>query len=504
MLPRLLTHQRRQWQILSGIERESARARVIWNREELGTWEEIGARCFLMRGRIHIRFEHLRRGVEFRVVSLRLFAEGVRVFLSGLQGSEPEEMIILLQEPRHRRRPRERLLGVAQAWLDRHAPGAVILHSTRRLDLGNSLSGCLLRVHARHAGQDQLVLVSPSDQSGDRSGEILTQALVWASALARNRRLLGTPRLVLLVPSDRSAVAGHRARYLSRACCLAELWEYDPDDGARAQPAPPPPPPREYRDFRWPVLGPFRWSAALAQVMDLAPAEIRRYPRFQEYDSLRLRGLEFARVEGLDRDRITFGVGTQRHELTADNLEALEALVEGILYFRRADTPNAHHPLYRMQAERWLESSILDRCGHLFPELAPGSLYSQIPVYLGDRQGRVDILGADKEGTLVVMELKVSEDVGLPLQALDYWGRVIEHNQMGDFEKRGYFSEVRLNRERPRIYLVSPVFSFHDTTETILEYVDPGIEIWKIAVNVDWRCGVKVLSRTRVKGRQAR
>jgi hypothetical protein len=97
------------------------------------------------------------------------------------------------------------------------------------------------------------------------------------------------------------------------------------------------------------------------------------------------------------------------------------------------------------------------------------------------------------------MELKVTEDPGLPLQALDYWGRVIRHNLSGDFGKRGYFSEVRLNRQRPRIYLVSPVFSFHDTTESILDSVSPGIEVWKIALNTDWRCGVKILCRTCVR-----
>jgi hypothetical protein len=234
--------------------------------------------------------------------------------------------------------------------------------------------------------------------------------------------------------------------------------------------------------------------------LDLAPEEIRRYPRFQEYDSLRLRGLEFARVEGLDRNRVTFGVGSARTELAGDNFEALAALVAEILYFRRPDSPDTRHAFYRMQSERWMESLILDRCAHLFPEMAPGSVYSQIPVYLGDRQGRVDILGADRDGRLVVMELKVCEDVGLPLQALDYWGRVVQHNLMSDFEKRGYFSEVRLNRDRPRIYLVSPVFSFHDTTESILDFVDPEIEVWKIAVNVDWRCGVKILGRRCVKG----
>jgi hypothetical protein len=111
----------------------------------------------------------------------------------------------------------------------------------------------------------------------------------------------------------------------------------------------------------------------------------------------------------------------------------------------------------------------------------------------------VDILGIDREGTLVMMELKAFEDPDLPLQALDYWGRVILHNIRGDFERRGYFSENRLSRRRPKIYLVSPVFSFHDSTERLLRFLDPELEVWKISLNEDWRSGVKVLAERRMK-----
>jgi hypothetical protein len=97
------------------------------------------------------------------------------------------------------------------------------------------------------------------------------------------------------------------------------------------------------------------------------------------------------------------------------------------------------------------------------------------------------------------MELKVSADPDLPIQALDYWGRVIQHNENGDFERRGYFSETRLTRQHPKIYLVSPVFSFHDTTELLLRYLEPHIEVWKIAINEDWRSGVEILGRGRCR-----
>jgi hypothetical protein len=253
--------------------------------------------------------------------------------------------------------------------------------------------------------------------------------------------------------------------------------------------------PLEDRDFRWPVLGPFRWSPLLARVVELAPEVIQRYPKFQDYDSLRIWGLELARVFGPARDYVCYGVGSQQVELSEDKFNDLRSLVEEIIYYRRPDSPAPDHPYYRMQSERWLECLILENVALLFPELIPGSVYPQIPVYLGKVPGRVDILGTDREGNLVVMELKVSEDPDLPLQSLDYWGRVIVHNLSGDFEKRGYFAELRLSRARPKIYLVSPIFSFHDSLERVLHYLDPTLEIAKIGINEDWRCGVKILRR---------
>jgi hypothetical protein len=149
-----------------------------------------------------------------------------------------------------------------------------------------------------------------------------------------------------------------------------------------------------------------------------------------------------------------------------------------------------------MQSERWLECLLLSDVAHLFPELDPGSAYPQIPVYLGKVPGRVDILGADRDGNLVVMELKVTEDADMLLQSLDYWGRVITHNLSGDFERRGYFAGLRLSRARPKIYLVSPLFSFHDSLERVQRYLKPELDVAKIGINEDWRCGVKILRRS--------
>jgi hypothetical protein len=353
-----------------------------------------------------------------------------------------------------------------------------------------------LRIHFRQGGKDGLVIAA-DDSAGDEIRRAISQALLWLSALKAKRQLKPVPSICFVVPSDASGILIHRCQYLNRNRIKAEVWacRNESSGNAEIRRVFDPPEPRENKDFRWPVLGPFRWSAPLEKVLNLAPDLIRRYPRFQDYDSLRLWGLEFAQVMGPDRDRICFGVGSLRAELTESNFDSLRSLVQGILFYRRSDSPDTQHPYYRLQAERWLEALILEEVPRLFPEMAPESVYSQIPVYLGKDPGRIDILGADRQGTLVVMELKVAADSDLPVQALDYWGRVIHHSKNGDFEHRGYFSEVRLNRKRPKIYLVSPVFSFHDSTETLLRYLDPDLEVWKISINDDWRCGVKIMRR---------
>jgi hypothetical protein len=55
-------------------------------------------------------------------------------------------------------------------------------------------------------------------------------------------------------------------------------------------------------------------------MLNLAPKMIRRYPRFQDYDLPRLCGLEFARVYGVERDRISFGIGVHQIELMDESL----------------------------------------------------------------------------------------------------------------------------------------------------------------------------------------
>ncbi len=495
-------HLRRYRQLLDSVEQKESDTEVLWRACSLGSWKSISVRWWEAAGGIRIRFRAFHKDLSYCVSSIRPTATGLKILLSDARNPVPETLQVS-----YRRSTRvggfrpDTTWALARRWMQVQFHGVHVISVGRRADLSRSLSGSFLRIHFRTSADEHLAVIADSAAENDNSRSTLTQALLYLNTLVRRGRIQGVPIIHLLVPSTHAGVLYHRARFMNTQRIRIEVWDFEEQqaEGGIVSRSACPPDPIEERDFRWPVLGPFRWSAQLARVLDLAPDLIRRYPRFQDYDSLRLWGLEFAQVMGPDRDRICFGIGTSKTVLDDSSFPGLRAMVDEILYYRRADSPDTQHPYYKAQAERWLEALILEQVSTLFPELRPESVYPQIPVYLGKDPGRVDILGADRCGNLVVMELKICADPDLPIQSLDYWGRVVRHNLNGDFERRGYFSGMRLTREAPKIYLVSPVFSFHDSTERLLRFLPPDLEVWKIAVNEDWRGGVRVLGRIRMR-----
>ena len=124
-------------------------------------------------------------------------------------------------------------------------------------------------------------------------------------------------------------------------------------------------------------------------------------------------------------------------------------------------------------------------------------VYGQTPVLAGGERGIIDLLAADRAGRLAVIELKASADLHLPLQALDYWIHVKWHLDRGEFSPAGYFPGIELRPEPPRLLLVSPALEFHPTTEILLSYFPPAVEVERIGLGVEWRKGLRVMFRLR-------
>jgi len=101
----------------------------------------------------------------------------------------------------------------------------------------------------------------------------------------------------------------------------------------------------------------------------------------------------------------------------------------------------------------------------------------------------------DYDGRLVVIEVKASEDIYLPLQALDYWMRVKWHLERGEFEGLAYFPGVPLRSGPPRLLLVAPALEFHPANETVLQYFSPEIQVERIGVGIQWRQELRVMFR---------
>jgi hypothetical protein len=153
------------------------------------------------------------------------------------------------------------------------------------------------------------------------------------------------------------------------------------------------------------------------------------------------------------------------------------------------------HPLYKQNPEAWLETEVRGQIEALDASVRRDPIYGQVPAFTAGERGVLDLLGVDYTGRLVVIELKATADLHLPLQALDYWIRVKWHLDRGEFAAFGYFPGVELRADPPRLILISPSLEFHPTSETILGYFSPLIDVERIGVGVEWRKGLHVMFR---------
>jgi hypothetical protein len=135
--------------------------------------------------------------------------------------------------------------------------------------------------------------------------------------------------------------------------------------------------------------------------------------------------------------------------------------------------------------------------------LDPAPVYGQVPALAGIQRGILDLLAIDSHGRLAVIELKATADLHLPLQALDYWMRVRWHAERGDFSRQGYFPKKVVLPVAPRLLLVAPAFEFHSSTETLLRYLQAGIEVERVGLGLEWQRDFIVAFRLRGARRPA-
>ncbi len=396
--------------------------------------------------------------------------------------------------PASRARTRHELLAL----LERAYPGWKFQRVSNRSDREHSFSAWYTRGLARQGRSAWAFLGLGEDEPPAAGDTALVQGLIWLDWLRAHEPRASVAGLKLFLPARAVQLSAHRAACLNHRALHAELFAWDAR-GGRAEPV-------DVKDFGNVAtrLVPRRQGEALldqhagllGELLGEAAEQVDVVPDpTGNFLSLRVRGLEIARLEGRVTPRVLFGLEGDVRELEASNRGEFRAFVERALRVRRAASSRTNDDLYRLQGERWLERLVLEDLTRLDPALSPHLAYSQVPAFAGQERGVIDLLAVTRQGRLAVIELKLQEAINLPLQGLDYWLRVKWLAERGAFASSGYFTETELAALPPLLYLVSPAFRFHSSTDRVLRYLDPAIEIVRVGLNQQWRERLQVLFR---------
>ena len=379
---------------------------------------------------------------------------------------------------------RERL----RLMLSREFPGWEIAELSTEPDLEHSLSGAYTRALLRK-GRYGWAAMAAAPEGGDAAG-VLSFGLIWLDYLRRRHEgRMVLEGLILCLPEGSERTTCLRLPYLDAQAARCEVFVYSAEGYASRID------PRDTGNLETHL----EVSRRPLEVAD--PGDIEAVLNLPEVESvhkqdgslsLRVRGLEFAHAGA---DGLRFGL-RQRVPAPVGRTGEAEQLARELAARRRA-SGDREDPLYRQNPEAWLESQVRAHLEQIDATLVHAPVYGQVPAFAGGERGVLDLLAVDRRGRLAVLELKASADLHLPLQALDYWMRVKWHLDREEFAEYGYFPGIGLQREAPRLLLISPALEFHPTTETILTFLSPAVDVERIGVGVEWRKRLEVMFRLR-------
>jgi hypothetical protein len=371
-------------------------------------------------------------------------------------------------------------------FLRRQFPGWTLADVSAEPNLEFSLSPSFPRALLRHGQHAWAAIACPPDAV---STALLSFGLIWLAYLRTRERRVTVEGLALYVPAGQESITALRLLYLDDQAARYELFRYseqdfvsgvDPRDhgnlDTRLEPCRRPDPMRLER-----------WQSILG-----LPG-VERVPKQDGRISLRVRGIEFAEISG---DDLVFGLAA-RHPARDYHVPEITRLVEELQLARSPENCDRGHPLFRQFPEAWLESQVRAEIQAVDATLRPEPVYGQVPAFAGGDRGLIDLLAVDYTGRLSVVELKAAADLNLPLQALDYWLRVKWHLDRDDFARYGYFPGIELRPDPPRLLLVAPSLEFHPTTETILEFISPVVEVERVGLAANWRSTLQPMFRLR-------
>ena len=351
---------------------------------------------------------------------------------------------------------------------------------------------------------------------------ILTVGLLWLAHCrdrAEGRKVYSGLRL--LVPVGTASLTLSRLAWMDAGATQWELWEYDPRTEELHERDPMDQGNVKTRLVHSPneATARQRFAAEIAHVLQIVPDAARDLVELRVRSGAEiaflLHGLEFARIRsGFRADsfnrvaEITVGTGPAETPLGPATEDRLSKFVAELCQ-RRSPDGDKRDVLYRTQTERWLESALRKDVSLLDPHLNAKHVYTQIPAFAASDRGILDLLSVLEDGRLAVIELKAEDDLHLALQGLDYWIRVRWHHAqtadsssaptygLGEFQRYGYFSGVKLSDRAPKLYLVAPALRIHPATEVVLRYLSPRVDWELIALDERWRELIRPVWRKR-------
>lgn len=339
------------------------------------------------------------------------------------------------------------------------------------LDLRRSFSPVFPRATLSRGARTVAAIACPDLP---HESEFLTFALLWLAHVSD-----GQTSLCLFLPQGSGSLTAHRLRWLRFAPVPPRLFlfnehgsagEVDAADLGNIDT-------RVSSRFLAPQLSP-NLQQTLAELAALPHVSI--VPELPGAVSIRYRGVEFAKaVDG----RVTLGLAGPQSTMAADDLGLLKSFALQLLDLQQ----------FPGRPERWLEGAVRENIQLLDADLLPSPVHGEVLTFSGRDRESVDLLAISPAGRLAILELKASEDLHLPLQALDYWIRIKWHLERNEIAH--LFPHLPLTSLLPRLLLVAPALSFHSANVTVLRHFSPEVEVERIGVNSDWRTQFRVVLR---------
>ena len=408
------------------------------------------------------------------------------------------EFVCREREPETGPLRREQFRARFSEMLAQQFPDETISSLTSAPDLEHSLSGNYVRGITVARNRAAAVMAAAPGESAATYDALLTFGLLWLDRSRYRKSSQPIGALRLFFPVGCGSVVAHRLKAISGSVTV-ELHEYDPATRQIRRRDP-----QDTGNVKSWLVPRREIEGALAQAREaidpirrLNPEAVTAEPVPGSAEvALRFRGLLFGRC---GPGGTFFGIGSEQ-VLTPATRPELERLLRRLDAHRSPFASSRREPLYRAQPERWLGSLVIADPARIDPRIDARFLYGQVPAFSAGDRGIMDLLGITREGRLVVIELKASEDVQLLVQAIDYWLRVRHHQGLGDFPRYGYFPGLNISSQPPLLFVVAPSLQFHPAGDVLARYLVGDIEICRVGLNENWRRGLRVVLRQTLPG----